>query len=66
MITVKDSFKKGAALFCLVLLGVIDFIATMNNVAVARTNGAIISVGLIATAVWLFIKWSKDSETKNK
>ena len=62
MIIGPNSFKKMCILAVLVLAGVADFIAAMNNAVVAKVNAAVISVGFILTAVWLYRKWSKESE----
>lgn len=62
MIIGPNSFKKMCILAVLVMAGVADFIAAMNNAVVAKVNAAVISVGFILTAVWLYRKWSKESE----
>lgn len=64
MIIGPDSAKKFAILAGLTLAGVADFIATMNNVVVARINGAVISLALVGTAIYLYRKWSKESDKK--
>lgn len=64
MIIGPDSAKKFAILAGLTLAGVADFIATFTNVTVARINGAVISLALVGTAVYLYRKWSKESDEK--
>ncbi len=64
MIIGQGSFKKFAVLFILVLAGVADLIATFNNVVVAEINGAVISLGFIGLAFYLYKKWSKESQAK--
>lgn len=46
MIIGPDSIKKFGILAALVVAGVVDFIAAMNNVVVARINAAVIALGL--------------------
>lgn len=66
MIIGPDSIKKFGILFVLVLAGVVDFIAAMNNAVVAKINGAVVSLTLVGLAVYLYVKWSKESEEKYK
>lgn len=66
MIIGPDSIKKFGILAALVVAGVVDFIAAMNNVIVARINAAVIALGLVGTAIYLYCKWSKESEEKYK
>lgn len=66
MIIGPDSIKKFGILFVLVLAGVVDFIAAMNNAVVAKINGAVVSLALVGLAVYLYVKWSKESEKKYK
>lgn len=66
MIIGQDSIKKFGILFVLVLAGVVDFIAAMNNAVVAKINGAVVSLALVGLAVYLYVKWSKESEEKYK
>ena len=66
MIIGPDSIKKFGILFVLVLAGVVDFIAAMNNAVVAKINGAVVSLALVGLAVYLYVKWSKESEEKYK
>lgn len=61
MITGKDSWKKGAALFALVLLAVLDIIFCTQNTIVELINGLLVAGALGVAAYRLYQRW-KDKD----
>lgn len=61
MITGKDSWKKGAALFALVLLAVLDIIFCTQNKIVELINGLLVAGALGVAAYKLYQRW-KDKD----
>lgn len=61
MITGKDSWKKGAALFALVLLAVLDIIFCTQNKIVELINALLVAGSLLGIAVKLYRKWSGEN-----
>lgn len=61
MITGKDSWKKGAALFALVLLAVLDIIFCTQNKIVELINGLLVAGALGVAAYRLYQRW-KDKD----
>jgi len=59
MITGKDSWKKGAALFALVLLAVLDIIFCTQNKIVELINGLLVAGALGVAAYKLYQRWSE-------
>ena len=61
MITGKDSWKKGSALFALVLLAVLDIIFCTQNKIVELINGLLVAGALGVAAYKLYQRW-KDKD----
>ena len=66
MIIGPDSAKKGILLFILIAIAVVDFIACMNNAVEAKINGALVALGIVGYAFYLYRKWNKESAKKYK